>query len=151
MKIYCYTYIYHTQENTTGFAISIDVKSRVTYVVAALGSLMTLLEVSSYLIFFHYISKHNKTIAANVLKPSVIKQRNRANAVSMYGQLACWVMKIWYAVLIVILVWCGLILQMFWGMRINFDYSMWIYWSGNCNWIIINSNTYSLKNSVLHS
>ena len=64
---------------------------------------MTLLEVSSYLIFFHYISKHNKTIAANVLKPSVIKQRNRANAVSMYGQLAGWVMEIWYAVLIVML------------------------------------------------
>ena len=36
-----------------------------------------------------------------MLKPSVIKQRNRASAVSMYGQLAGWVMEIWYAVILI--------------------------------------------------
>ena len=40
----------------------------------------------------YYNLEHNKPL------------KHRASAVSMYGQLACWVMKIWYAVLIVILV-----------------------------------------------
>ena len=39
-------------------------------------------------------------ISANLLKPAVIKQRNRANAISMVGQFARWVMEIWYIVLV---------------------------------------------------
>ena len=39
-------------------------------------------------------------ISANLLKPAVIKQRNRANAISMVGQFARWVMDIWYAIVI---------------------------------------------------
>ena len=39
-------------------------------------------------------------MAATVVKPSIIKQRNKSNAVSMVGQLLGWLMEIWYIVLI---------------------------------------------------
>ena len=84
-----------------GITIPIEVKIIVTSLLGSLASILTILEVTSYIIFFLHITKHNNTIAANVLKPSVIKQRNRASAVSMYGQLAGWVMEIWYAVILI--------------------------------------------------
>jgi hypothetical protein len=48
-----------------------------------------------YIIFFHYVTYHNNNIAINVLKPSVIKQRNNTNAISMLGLFASWLMEIW--------------------------------------------------------
>jgi hypothetical protein len=48
---------------------------------SAMGTILTLLEIFSYIIFFHHVTQHNNNIAANILKPSIIKQRNKANAV----------------------------------------------------------------------
>ena len=49
-----------------------------------------------YAIFFHYVTYHNNNIAATILQPAVIKQRNNANAISMLGLFASWLMEIWY-------------------------------------------------------
>ena len=64
--------------------------------IATLGVIMTLVEVSVYITFFHHIASHNKNIASTVVQPGIIKQRNQANAITMFGQLLAWVMEVWY-------------------------------------------------------
>ena len=60
-------------------------------------------EISSYIILFCYISQHDNKIAKNVLKPSVIKSRNRANAVNLTGLVLGWLMEVWYIFLVGVL------------------------------------------------
>jgi hypothetical protein len=60
-------------------------------------------EISSYIILFCYISQHDNNIAKNVLKPSVIKSRNRANAVNLTGLVLGWLMEVWYIFLVGVL------------------------------------------------
>ena len=69
-------------------------------VLSAMGGSLTLVEVSSYIFFFHHISHHNNNVAINILKPSVIKCCNRVNAISMVGQLASWVLEVWYILVV---------------------------------------------------
>ena len=71
-------------------------KKFVTHI-ATLGVIMTLVEISVYITFFHHIASHNKNIASTVVQPGIIKQRNQANAITMFGQLLAWVMEVWYA------------------------------------------------------
>ena len=80
--------------------ISIELKKRVVTAIGTLGMVFTFLEISSYLIFFHHLIVHDNSVMENILQTSVIKQRNRANAISMIGQLAAWMMEVWYAFLI---------------------------------------------------
>ena len=75
-------------------------KSFVRVCVGIVGIILTIIEVLSYAIFFQHIAKHNETIASQVLEPSVIKKRNKRNAISMTGQLAGWIMEVWHLVLI---------------------------------------------------
>ena len=42
-------------------------------------------------------------MASAVLSDKVIKQRNKANAISFFGQFAAWIMKVWYVILFGIL------------------------------------------------
>jgi len=60
-----------------------------------LGLLLNLTEVMCYFNYFHYIFRHESTVAANIIKPSELKNRRNANAFSMAGQMAGWVMNIW--------------------------------------------------------
>jgi hypothetical protein len=48
-----------------------------------------------YVLFFQYIVNHDNSIAASVLHPAVVKRRNRANAITMVGLMATWLMEIW--------------------------------------------------------
>ena len=57
-------------------------------------------EILSYIILFHYISQHDNNIAKTVLKPSVIKSRNKANAVNLTGLILGWLMEVWYIILV---------------------------------------------------
>jgi hypothetical protein len=47
-----------------------------------------------YVIFFYHVTVHNNSIAAAILQPSVIKQRNRTNAISIIGLFATWTIQI---------------------------------------------------------
>ena len=64
---------------------------------------LNMLEVSAYINLFHYLINHNNNIASAILQPSVIKQRNQTNAITMFGQMLAWVMEVWYAFFIGIL------------------------------------------------
>jgi hypothetical protein len=68
--------------------------------VSFVGLLITLAELSCYVTFFLHISNHNNNVAARVIKPSVLCYRNRTNAVTMNGQIASWIVKTWYIVLV---------------------------------------------------
>ena len=78
--------------------VTMNMKKKGLTAIAILGTLLTMLELTSYIIFFHYVSKHNKNVASTILQPSVIKQRNQANAISMVGQIVAWVLEIWYTI-----------------------------------------------------
>ena len=80
-----------------------EIRKKFVKHVASLGLILTLLEVSVYITFFHHIMNHNNNIAASILQPGVIKQRNQTNAVTMFGQLLAWLMEVWYAFFIGIL------------------------------------------------
>ena len=67
---------------------------------SSIGIIYTMLEIISYAILFYHMNQHNNKVASSVVKPSVVKQRNKSNAVSMVGQFAGWVMEIWYVLLI---------------------------------------------------
>jgi hypothetical protein len=43
---------------------------------------------------------HDNKVMKNILQASVIKKRNQVNAISMTGQIAAWLMEVWYAFLI---------------------------------------------------
>jgi hypothetical protein len=53
----------------------------------------------SYLILYHHLWNHNNKIVVGVVDANVIKMRNRANAISITGLFAGWIMEIWYLVL----------------------------------------------------
>ena len=77
---------------------TMKVKKKSIAIIAGIGTIFTMLELTSYIIFFQYITKHNKNVASTILQPSVIKQRNQANAISMVGQIVAWVLEIWYTI-----------------------------------------------------
>ena len=78
--------------------VTMKVKKKSIAIIAGIGTIFTMLELTSYIIFFQYITKHNKNVASTILQPSVIKQRNQANAISMVGQIVAWVLEIWYTI-----------------------------------------------------
>ena len=78
--------------------VTMNVKKKSIAIIAGIGTIFTMLELTSYIIFFQYITKHNKNVASTILQPSVIKQRNQANAISMVGQIVAWVLEIWYTI-----------------------------------------------------
>ena len=62
------------------------------------GISVSLLELVCYISFFHHIYNHNNTIAANILTPAVIKNRNQViNFLERYVEGYCSKKcKIWY-------------------------------------------------------
>ena len=80
--------------------MSMSTKKMVITAIAGAGLMFTIQEILSYAILFHHISYHNNNIAANVLSATVIKQRNRTNAISFVGQFLGWVMEVWYVILV---------------------------------------------------
>jgi hypothetical protein len=67
---------------------------------ASFGIFITMVEASCLVALFYHLHNHNKTIAAAVVSPTVIQQRNRVNAITMAGQLAGWLMEVWYLVVV---------------------------------------------------
>ena len=67
------------------------------------GGILTIIELCCYLAYFQYIYNHDNKVAAMVISQTMIRIRNKTNAISMVGQVTSWVMEIWYAVLIVML------------------------------------------------
>jgi hypothetical protein len=60
----------------------------------------TTVEISSYVILFYFIAKHDNKTAIGVLHQSVIKKRNRVNAISLTGLVTGWLMEVWYIFLV---------------------------------------------------
>jgi hypothetical protein len=60
----------------------------------------TIIEISSYFILFHYIVQHDNKTAIGVLHQSVIKKRNRVNAINLTGLVMGWLMEVWYIILV---------------------------------------------------
>ena len=67
-----------------------------------MGIIFTLIEILCYIIIFHHIFHHNTNIAAVVLSEKVIKQRNRTNAISFFGQFVAWIMRFWFLFLFLV-------------------------------------------------
>ena len=68
------------------------------------GSILTVIEISCYLILYHHIYIHNKTTAEKkLLDSSIIRKRNQDNTVSLTGLFLTFLMEVWYIVLVGIL------------------------------------------------
>ena len=67
---------------------------------ALIGAIFTASEIMCYFILYFYLLNHNNNFAINILDSSVIRMRNLANSISLYGQILSWVMEVWYNVLI---------------------------------------------------
>ena len=53
-----------------------------------------LIELVCYVVFFTTIILHDNTLANAAVKPGEIKQRNRVNAFTMFGQVVTWAMEV---------------------------------------------------------
>ena len=68
---------------------------------AIVGFSYTMVEIISYIFLYYYITFHNKIAIANgVVDASVVRMRNRANAISLTGLFAGWLMEVWYIVFV---------------------------------------------------
>ena len=76
------------------------VKTTVLLLIAAIAFLLNIAELGCYITIFSYLSYINKKNASSVLKPSIIRDRNRSNAISLTGQAIGWVMEVWYIILV---------------------------------------------------
>jgi hypothetical protein len=65
--------------------------------------IMTLIELSCYLLYFQYIFYHGNSVAALIVSQSTLKHRNKINAISMLGQVINWLTEIWYILLVGVL------------------------------------------------
>jgi hypothetical protein len=77
-----------------------DYKSFLVLIMALYGILNHAIEFCCYFVIFYTIFKHDNTEAIKILKPSVIRQRNQTNAISLIGQVLGFVIKLWYLITI---------------------------------------------------
>ena len=77
------------------------VRRAIVILYAIVGFSYTMVEIISYIFLYYYITFHNNNAIANgVLDASVIRMRNRANAISLTGLFAGWLMEVWYIVFV---------------------------------------------------
>ena len=62
--------------------------------------MVTAIELSCYIIFFHHIRHHNNTVATAVVSQSVLKQRNRTNAISMLGLFITFFLEVCFIIFV---------------------------------------------------
>ena len=86
----------HFQESD----LLLRLKHPITFLCSAVGACLTTIEILCYIFLYSYITLHNRNIAGKIVKPSVIKSRNRSNAISLSGQLTGWTMEIWYIIFV---------------------------------------------------
>ena len=67
---------------------------------AIIGSFYTVVEILAYIYLYSHISAHNIQIGVEMLDVSVIKQRNKVNAASLTGLIACWLMEVFHIVFV---------------------------------------------------
>ena len=68
----------------------------------SLVAIFNLIEMVCYVVFFTVIIHHDNTLANGVVKPGEIKQRNRVNAFTMFGQVVTWAMELSYVLVLLI-------------------------------------------------
>ena len=66
---------------------------------AIIGFIFNMVEICSYIILYHFVTSQNNNVE-RILDPSVIRIRNRANAISLTGLFAGWLMEFWYVILL---------------------------------------------------
>ena len=77
-----------------------DPTLRTTIVRVSYGicGIMAIAEFCCYLVYFHYVFRHDNSVAAAVISKSALSSRNRSNAISMAGQVITWLSEIWFLV-----------------------------------------------------
>ena len=69
----------------------------------ALGMGMTVAEICIYITFFHFVFKHdNNKRLRQLLDPSVIRKRNRRNAITFFSQFCSFVLEFTFTLLIIL-------------------------------------------------
>ena len=84
----------------SSFSDNKEYRKTIYLIYAAIGFSFNLVEISSYIILYHFISVHNNQNVNTILEPSVIRIRNRSNAISLTGLFAGWMMEVWYVILL---------------------------------------------------
>ena len=70
-------------------------KKEFLYAFAIFGGLLTVHELLCY-ISIYIFAKRTTNNVGGILRESVIRERNRGNAISLFGQIATWFMEFWY-------------------------------------------------------
>lgn len=71
-----------------------------TIATATVCCILILIEATCYVLLFLHIYHHDNQVVISVLKPDVIKQRNKKNAISFAGQLCTWILEALYTTLL---------------------------------------------------
>jgi hypothetical protein len=72
-------------------------KKLILYFFLTFGLAHQFIEISSYVILYHYIASHNNNEQMKqILKQSDINARNRSNAISLLGLVTGWLMEVSY-------------------------------------------------------
>ena len=77
-----------------------DIRKSMVRMCFIFGGFLTIIELCCYLAYFQYIYHHDNKVAAKVVSQTMIRIRNKTNAISMVGQVTSWIMEIWYIVLV---------------------------------------------------
>ena len=86
--------------NYTELNRTVHVKNLVVQAVSIFCGVCTVTELLCYISIFHYIYYHDNKVAVLVIKPKVLRQRNKNNVIGLSGQFFTWLMKIWFIVII---------------------------------------------------
>jgi len=80
----------YTQDLSDPNPSSTDQQTFVFFCVSMIGVVLNLIEIFSYSVLFADIRNHNNTVGSQILEAKIIKQRNRVNAITMFGQFVTW-------------------------------------------------------------
>ena len=80
--------------------ISLDFRKLIVRISFIMCGVLTFIELCCYISFFLYIYNHDNNIAAQIVSQATLYSRNRSTAISMVGQIASWLMEVWYTVLV---------------------------------------------------
>lgn len=72
---------------------STETSQNIVMSISLTGIFFFVVELFCYIFIFAYLTSHNKNVAAEIVNPSVIKLRNKTNAISLIGLFASWVLQ----------------------------------------------------------
>jgi len=86
--------IYFQDSASSSSSYTSQTSRHIVMSISLIGIFFFVVEMVCYSIFFASLTNYNNTVASALVNPSVIKFRNKTNAISVFGLFASWVLQI---------------------------------------------------------